>query len=200
MNKDDIVKIINDINQYKNNIDHITIIGGEPTTHPHFLEICKTIKDSTDIKLEVSTNGSNNDKYMKVVTDMGIHMYTYNNSNTMDKKYKNHLNLYLSPHEEKQEIRDDCGLNCGISIFKMNENIYYTLCANQKLICILLDRMDLFYTNIHDIMNVDVYDNCLTMETCKHCQFLAKNRIHYCDNKKISNIFRDGIYKYQKIR
>ena len=197
MNISDVQNILYNINKYSDKIDYITIIGGEPTVHPNFLNICKYIKSNTNINIEVSTNGSNDNIYKKEVEKLGIKYYTYNNDNTIDKKIRSHVNMYLSPYEEKCQIKSDCGLNCGISICKINNKIYYAYCANQKMIAIMLNRYDLLYTSLDNIMNDDMYNNELTNNVCKHCQFMNIKRVKYKDNKNISECFKEGLCKYE---
>ena len=198
MNLDDIKKITDEIKEIgENNFEHITLIGGEPTLNPYIIDICKYLKNNLDIKLEISTNSTNNSKYKKIIEEIGIKVYTFAGNDNIKKKIKSHINFYVSPTENKQELRDDCGLNCGINISKINNKLTYSYCGNQKYLSILLQKDYLLKNNLHDIYYGDEKIDPLTLEICKHCQFKAKNRIH-SSTEKISECFKIGIKKYEE--
>lgn len=195
MNLEDIKNIISEIKEIgEDNFEHITLIGGEPTINPYFLDICKYMKNNISIDLEVSTNSSNDSKYKKDVENIGIKMYTFGNKDNMTKKIKSHINFYLSPTENKQEMKKDCGLNCGINISKINGTLKYSYCGNQKYLSILLQKDYLLKNNLKDIFYGNCYDDLLTTEICKHCQFKAVKK---SKENKISNCFIDGINNYK---
>ena len=197
MSLNDITHICEEINDVGcKKFEHITLIGGEPTINPNFLDICLYIKNTVDTKIEVSSNSSNNQKYKKILSDNNIKFYTFGNKDTPQKKLESHFNFYLSPTENSQILRDDCGLNCGINISKVDNEILYSFCGNQKYLSILLNKKELCKKCLNDIMNCDCKNDPLTMSVCKHCQFMAKDRIRWKDNKNISNCFKDGIKNY----
>jgi len=185
---------INDIGSDK--FEHVTIIGGEPTTNPYFVDICRYLKDNLNTKLEVSTNSSNNSKYKDIIESMGIKYYTFNNLNNMNKKKYTHFNFYISPTENNQELKKDCGLNCGVSICKINNEFIYSHCSNQIFVAQMLQKQDILFRSLKDVMTIDSYDNIVTNTVCKHCQFMAKDRIRYFKNSNISQCFKDGLKEY----
>lgn len=59
MTLSEINAIINELNNY--DVDLLKIIGGEPTIHPQFEQICSYINKHSSAKRKlVYTNGSNN--------------------------------------------------------------------------------------------------------------------------------------------
>ena len=198
MNLDDISYITSEIKKIGlHNFEHITIIGGEPTLNPNFVEICHYLKNNLDIKLEVSTNSSNNSKYKSIIEKMGIRYYTFGNVDNMYKKEISHINFYISPTENSQSMRVDCGLNCGVSICKINNELIYSHCSNQIFLAYMLKSQDLLYRNLKDVMDSDSYHNRVTDNVCKHCQFMSRYRIKFHKNSTISNCFKNGLELYR---
>lgn len=200
MTMDDIIHITKEINDIgTENFHHLTVIGGEPTLHSNFLEICKYLKDNLNMMLDVSTNSSNNAKYKSILDSMGIKLYTMNGLNNSKLKNDFHCNFYLSPTENNQELRQDCGINCGISICKINNELIYSHCSNQIFLAYMLKKQNLLYKSLKDVMNIDSYDNIVTKTVCKHCQFMSKKWIKYKYNNKISDCFKEGLEEYIKL-
>lgn len=193
MNMNDIQNIISSIKKYQDKFDHIKIIGGEPTIHPDFVNICLYIRNNLDIEVLVATNGSNN-SYNKLLHKNNIKTCIWRNLDSIEKKFNKHVNFRLSPLENNQEIKSDCGEKCGIGIFKYNNKIYYCSCVNQFSLAIMLNKMDLLYYDIDSIFN-NTNDNNNIL--CKNCQFIAKKRILFKDNNTVSKCFVDGLKKFQ---
>ena len=88
------------------NISKLKILGGEPTLHKQFREICYIVKDSLwDViqnhNILVGTNGSNNSIYKDfIVNEMKFKII--GDDKTLPFKNIEHRNMLLSPTENKQ--------------------------------------------------------------------------------------------------
>ena len=94
--KENLLKAVKFLKEYKakisNFIDHknwyISITGGEPTANPHFIETVKELKkQAPEFKLDVTTNGSFNNKIRNTITENFDHV-TISYHAEADKKLK----------------------------------------------------------------------------------------------------------------
>jgi organic radical activating enzyme len=202
MNMDDIYDITNQLSKYKNNIDLITIIGGEPTLNPNCLNICEYICSQFENKIFLRTNGSSNlDDYKLLSSKYNNFIIDYDNIKTLNFKNIDHLNIFLSPKENNQKTGNknhkDCWMvrSCGIDVSKHNNQLKWFYCPFY-MITILLDKVYLLKDKLDDLLN----DNIHNYDICSHCQFNAidKDKIRYnsSNENNISNCFKIGLHKY----
>ena len=112
------------------NISKLKILGGEPTLHKQFREICYIVKDYLwnvvqNHNILVGTNGSNNSIYKDfIVNEMKFKII--GDDKTLPFKNIEHRNMLLSPTENRQQIAAaPCWIyhECGICAFKENGKV-----------------------------------------------------------------------------
>ena len=184
MNINDIHKIFDDIKNNNLCIRKVAIMGGEPTLNPLYMEIYNIIRGVYKINnVFVFSNGIN-----KIPNNIQSYIGR--------SKIKKFRNMFLSPLETGQEVKDNCRVpnDYGISISKIDGQIKYCLCGCGKMISILTKNKSYLKNNIKEIINLDLKK--YQEQICSHCQFSAIDKIYIKNDNSISNIFLDGYKEY----
>ena len=99
-------------------MNHIGIIGGEPTLHPQFQEILKEVNKycrECDTRATIFTNGIELDKYLPYIGDrIGLLINCNTPANQSEEAYKKHINTLDHMYELSWF---DGKANCGCNVY-----------------------------------------------------------------------------------
>ena len=182
-------------------IDKLKILGGEPTIHPQFKEICQIVKNELfDViqnhNIIVGTNGSNNSQYKDFILKE-MQFKILGDEKTLSFKNEEHRNTLLSPTETKQKLVClPCHIfyDCGIGAFKVDGKIRWYWC-NVGSILAQLAKRDVLKKSLKELLSSSKES---LYSICKHCQCAAVSSIKYSDDNTVSNIFAEGLKDYAK--
>lgn len=219
MTLDEIYNIMKDFKLKNIHIHRLEILGGEPTLHPQFKDVCKFLRqyiDNNNIvdNVYLYTNHSNKllVNWVELSTDFKIVDSEIRNKTVEELKalkVKGHYNLYAINKIEdlSNDVIYKCGgiEKCGLTIYKFNNEIRYAVCCYSAFIARLLQQEDKYSFKTLDqcLSLLDDRPNQLVQNICCHCfrAFLVKHNIDFeeCKNYKkfdiVNNEFKDG-YDY----
>lgn len=216
MTLEEIYSILSKFKQHDLFINRLEILGGEPTLHPQFKEICiflqQYLKYNKIVKnVFLYTNHSNKKivKWCSLTTNFIIiasdiaHKPVHE---LMQLKAKSHFNLYAVDKIDNLplDICDICdGIKlCGLTIYKFDNKIKYAVCCYSAFIARLLEQEDSYTFNsiIECLDFLNTNKASLIANICCYClrAYLTVNHedmeecTKYKDFRKINGCFSEG--------
>lgn len=200
MTLDEIAQIAKEINELDNNIEQITVIGGEPTLNSYCVDICAYFKKNVvNCKRFCLATNHTNEKITNEISQLGfIIRYDDSSNNVKDilqNKLNKHLNIMLSPKELGFSISNPANcwvLNiCGTSVHKYRGDIKWYWCGAGTSICKLLEKESLMKDSYKELL--DSGKNMHFQDICPNCIYLSNKKIYAHDTKHISECFKNGL-------
>ena len=199
MSIEDVNNIINQINSLAVASKRVRLIGGEPTLHPKFLEICKLLKDGINncYRFDITSNFTNNellDTARKLYGFETINIYGSRDPNANAKaKLSGHYSILISPKDAGRYRRDPYGCQgltdvCGMCVKKHNGQLAWAWCTWGFTVCRLLGNERYLYASLKELVRSRFND--FAIDICSHCSRLGYGRNN---DGVVSGCFVEGL-------
>ena len=197
---DDIKQVIEEINKLDNDVEHVTVIGGEPTLNQHCVEICAFIKDNVKKCkcFKLATNHTD-EKTAAEVKKLGFTIRQDDGTSDVKDILKNklgkHLDIMQSPRElglQVNEPRDCWVLNrCGISVHRYKGSLKWCWCGAGTSVCKMLREEHFMKDSLEELLESGRED--YFKRICPNCMYLSKEKLYAHDKREASECFKEGI-------